>query len=375
VSEDSIQRWVEGANRYPLLSAAQELHLATLVRTWLDATDPTPQQIRAGRRAKERLINGNLRLVVKRAFSFRRIISVRGGDLSDAMQESCLGLNRAAELFDPARGYKFSTYACLWIDQAVRRYLLIGVDTIRRPSAAHDVIRRWRYRREGQTADEFCAHWGLTREKLQTELTQHARADCTSLDKQLLEDGPASNLIDFVADPSSDPTQFALEQEFRERLDQIRAQHPDEMGLLELRANGVKAGELAEMEGVTRDRLRQQLAAARSTLRLALAEPVAAAIVATRRQTVLTIPTPPMQASTNNGHRPVEDLEAAYEAAPAIEEAPAPKTRRRRRSAAELAAAPATPAPAGQITFTVGGIEVSADPASAAALIRQLAAA
>ena len=103
---DSLQLFFNQASRYPLLTKQEEIDLA--------------QRIEKGDlAAKERLINSNLRLVVK----FARRYQGHGLPLGDLVQEAMLGLIRAAEKFDWRRGYKFSTYAVLWIKQSIQRGL------------------------------------------------------------------------------------------------------------------------------------------------------------------------------------------------------------------------------------------------------------
>jgi RNA polymerase primary sigma factor len=103
---DSLQLFINQAMRYPLLTAEEEVELAQRIE-------------RGDLAAKERLINSNLRLVIK----FARRYQGHGLDLGDLVQEAMLGLIRAAEKFDWRRGYKFSTYAVLWIKQSIQRGL------------------------------------------------------------------------------------------------------------------------------------------------------------------------------------------------------------------------------------------------------------
>jgi RNA polymerase primary sigma factor len=109
---DSLQLLFNQASRYPLLTREQEVELAQRIE-------------RGDLEAKERLINSNLRLVIK----FARRYQGHGLPLQDLVQEAMLGLIRAAEKFDWRRGYKFSTYAVLWIKQAIQR----GLDNTGRP--------------------------------------------------------------------------------------------------------------------------------------------------------------------------------------------------------------------------------------------------
>jgi RNA polymerase primary sigma factor len=104
---DSFQIFYNQASRYPLLTGPEELELAKAIE-------------RGDLAAKDRLINSNLRLVVK----FARRYQGHGLSLEDLVQEGMLGLIRASEKFDWRRGYKFSTYAVLWIKQSMQR----GID-------------------------------------------------------------------------------------------------------------------------------------------------------------------------------------------------------------------------------------------------------
>jgi RNA polymerase primary sigma factor len=103
---DSLQLFLNDASRYPLLTAEEEVELAKRIE-------------RGDLAAKDRMVNSNLRLVVSIARRYQGL----GLPLADLIQEAMLGLIRAVEKFDWRRGYKFSTYATLWIRQAIQRGL------------------------------------------------------------------------------------------------------------------------------------------------------------------------------------------------------------------------------------------------------------
>jgi RNA polymerase sigma factor (sigma-70 family) len=109
---DGFQRFLSQASRYPLLTREEEVDLARRIE-------------RGDLAAKERLINSNLRLVIK----FARPYQGNGLSMEDLVQEGMLGLIRAAEKFDHQRDYKFSTYAVSWIKRAIQR----GLDNTSRP--------------------------------------------------------------------------------------------------------------------------------------------------------------------------------------------------------------------------------------------------
>ena len=103
---DSFRLFVNQAGRYPLLTREEEVELAKRIE-------------RGDLAAKEKLVNSNLRLVIKFASRYQG----HGLSLQDLVQEAMLGLIRATEKFDWRKGYKFSTYAVLWIKQSIQRGL------------------------------------------------------------------------------------------------------------------------------------------------------------------------------------------------------------------------------------------------------------
>ena len=117
---DSARQWVKAAQGVPLLTPAEELHQAALVQAWQrhpDGPDGAPKAVkRRGLRARNRIVSANLRLVAKYAQARQH-----SGPLCDRLQNGTLGLVRAAELFDPARGYRFSTFAFWWLRAEIGR--------------------------------------------------------------------------------------------------------------------------------------------------------------------------------------------------------------------------------------------------------------
>ena len=105
-ANDSFQIFLTQASRYPLLTADEEIELAKAIE-------------RGDLRAKDRMVSSNLRLAVSIARRYQGL----GLSLQDLVQEAMPGLIRAAEKFDWRRGYKFSTYATLWIRQSIQRGL------------------------------------------------------------------------------------------------------------------------------------------------------------------------------------------------------------------------------------------------------------
>ena len=141
-SSDPISWYLSTIGRIPLLTPAEEIELGNQVQAMMTLTEDclinneskefTSRErrlIRIGRRAKERMMKANLRLVVSVAKKYQG----KGLELLDLVQEGSLGLERAVEKFDPTRGYKFSTYAFWWIRQSMTRAIACQSRTIRLP--------------------------------------------------------------------------------------------------------------------------------------------------------------------------------------------------------------------------------------------------
>jgi RNA polymerase primary sigma factor len=137
VSADSIGWYLSTIGRVPLLTPAEEIELAHHVQCGkrlleTPAEQRTPKQnrqIRMGQRARDRMMAANLRLVVSVAKKYQN----QGLELLDLVQEGAIGLERAVDKFDPAMGYKFSTYAYWWIRQGMTRAIDNSARTIRLP--------------------------------------------------------------------------------------------------------------------------------------------------------------------------------------------------------------------------------------------------
>jgi len=235
------------AGRQPLLTPAEELHLGQAIRRWQDHPDgpdlaPAPVR-RRGLRARDRMVEANLRLVVSVAGKYRSKISARRHCLSDALQEGTIGLQRGAEKFDPARGYKFSTYAYWWIRQAITRWL-DQQDLIRLPINVSEQLRS--------------AEVDLSDPRLAAAV---AARRLSSIDLPI---GEGSNTVaDMVAAPAEDPLEWV---DAAAMVARMRSAWPDDVALLEL-AQDHHGPELAMLLDVSRATVHLRLAASRARLR------------------------------------------------------------------------------------------------------------
>ncbi|TJZ55694.1 sigma-70 family RNA polymerase sigma factor [Streptomyces piniterrae] len=278
-SSDLFRQYLREIGRIPLLSAAEEVELARRVEAGLFAEEKltsTPdlasqlavdldKLVVLGRMAKRRLIEANLRLVVSVA---KRYVG-RGLTMLDLVQEGNLGLIRAVEKFDYARGYKFSTYATWWIRQAMSRALADQARTIRVPVHVVELINRvvrvqrrmLQERGYEPTPQEVAAHLDLTEERVsevlrlaQEPVSLHApvgEEDDVALG-DLIEDGDAASPAESAA--------FLL---LREHLDAVLSTLGErERKVVQLRY-GLADGrprtleEIGRIFGVTRERIRQ----------------------------------------------------------------------------------------------------------------------
>jgi RNA polymerase primary sigma factor len=202
---ESVDQLLAHSRRYPLLTPEQEIELAQRIE-------------RGDLRAKELLINSNLRLVASNARRYQN----QGLPLADLVQEGMLGLIRASEKFDWRKGFRFSTYATLWIRQAIQRGLENSGRTIRLPVHVAQRSRKvGRVERElsvrlgrEPTIEEIADETGLPIDQI--EEVRHQRAALVSLDQQVGEDGDTA-LGDLLPSDQEAPEDTAWDNE-RERL-------------------------------------------------------------------------------------------------------------------------------------------------------------
>lgn len=278
-SSDLFRQYLREIGRIPLLTAAEEVDLARRVEAGLFAEEKLSNApdldsqlaldldrlVVLGRMAKRRLIEANLRLVVSVA---KRYVG-RGLTMLDLVQEGNLGLIRAVEKFDYARGYKFSTYATWWIRQAMSRALADQARTIRVPVHVVELINRvvrvqrrmLQERGYEPTPEEVAAHLDLAPERVsevlrlaQEPVSLHApvgEEDDVALG-DLIEDGDAASPVESAA--------FLLLREHLEAVLSTLGERERKVvqlryGLADGRARTLE--EIGRIFGVTRERIRQ----------------------------------------------------------------------------------------------------------------------
>ena len=277
---DPVKDYLKQIGRVNLLNAEQEVDLSERIEAGLYAqhlldTESDKMDFKRrrelkwaandGKRAKDHLLEANLRLVV----SLAKRYTGRGMLFLDLIQEGNLGLIRAVEKFDWKKGFKFSTYATWWIRQAITRAMADQARTIRVPVHMVEVINKLsRVQRQmlqdlgrEPTPDELARELDLPVEKVQ-EVQKYGR-EPISLHTPLGEDGD-SEFGDLIEDTDaiapSDAVAFSLLQEqFKQVLETLS---PREAGVIKMRY-GLEDGQpktlddIGRVYGVTRERIRQ----------------------------------------------------------------------------------------------------------------------
>lgn len=284
MTADHFRDYLNVIGRYPLLTPEQEIQLSRQVHRMLALRDQsTPltkkeeREIKIGKRAKDTIINSNLRLVVHIAKKYTVRLRYNGLELMDLIQEGAIGLDRAAEKFDGAKGYRFTTYAYWWIRQAMSRAIETKERLIRLPSKALQVINN-----VGRIRNEFMQENG--RYPTTVELAEALEIDPDellmlvnrsathmSLDKLMIEEdgvpllnviaGDDDNVVE-LADEYGEQLKLAFFSLSKAERDIIASQ---------FEVYGAKHKTLNVLgieQGVTRERVRQRMTMAQRKLRI-----------------------------------------------------------------------------------------------------------
>ncbi|WP_338430045.1 RpoD/SigA family RNA polymerase sigma factor [Synechococcus elongatus IITB3] len=290
-TSDHVSWYLSSIGRIPLLTAEEEVELSRKVQLMMallenpDAESNSENQaiLKAGQKAKAKMLKANLRLVVSVAKKYQN----QGLELLDLIQEGSLGLERAVEKFDPALGYKFSTYAYWWIRQSMTRAIDNHARTIRLPIHVSEKISRIKKMTRELTHQlrrlpsraEIAEALKLPLQDVEMLLSQST--PCTSLDAQARGDDGRSFLGDLIPDPKSLEPMDAMDRHIQHEQISTWLAHltEREQQVLQLRF-GLHDGEqhtLAEIGrrlNVSRERIRQVEARALQKLRVLSQQPL-----------------------------------------------------------------------------------------------------
>ncbi len=285
LASDSIGYYLSSIGRVPLLTAAEEIELAHHVQNMkkmleIPETERSLKHLRLikiGKRARDRMMSANLRLVVSVAKKYQN----QGLELLDLVQEGAIGLERAVDKFDPAMGYKFSTYAYWWIRQGMTRAIDNSARTIRLPIHISEKLSKMRRvsrelsQKSGRqpTRLEMATAMGIEQKDLEDLISQSA--PCASLDAHARGEEDRSTLGELIPDPNGEEPMEGMDRTIqKEHLGTWLTQlNEREQKIMKLRfgLDGEEPLTLAEIGrqiNVSRERVRQLEAKAILKLRV-----------------------------------------------------------------------------------------------------------
>jgi len=262
-----VNRRPERESETPKLLAKYLAHIGQgKLLTHEEEVDLSKRAKAGDRRARQRLIEKNLRLVVSVAKRYRGM----GLPFEDLIQEGNIGLMKAVEKFDPDRGWRFSTYATWWVRQAVQRAVADKGRTIRVPVHMGEKIRKMARAYNELSAEmgrepadeEVAERLGWTPEEVR--YVKDAMPDATSLDRPLTNEDDSSGLGDFVEDEQASDTPGEVMRELESAQLQAAIERlPERHRHILIRRYGLdgrKPGTLAELSEeleISRERVRQ----------------------------------------------------------------------------------------------------------------------
>lgn len=200
-----ISAYLKQVGKHKLLTKSEEIDLAKRIEQG-DAS------------AREKMINSNLRLAISIAKKYHK----SGCSMEDLIQESNIGLMKAVEKFDWRRGFKFSTYACWWIKQAVTRHIAMNKSTVRIPSHAVSIAKNIQSMIENYeeefgtipTTEEICDSLNVSEKMAKSSLASLKLRYLVSLDKEInYHDGGTRTLGDTIPDTQTQSVEDKMEEE------------------------------------------------------------------------------------------------------------------------------------------------------------------
>ena len=284
----SIGAYLNDIGRVPLLTADQEIELARKIQRMQELQDRgtalnsvEKRQVKAGKRAMDKFICANLRLVVSIAKKYQHM--TKSLDLMDLVQEGNMGLIHGVLKFDPERGYKFSTYSYWWVRQAMSRAIRYKDRTVRLPGNIGEMAYSWSIRHQAlrqklgrePSLQDMAKAFKVPVEDVMLFFERGSHA--TSLDQAFGED---TQLVELIADPNDKDGEEAMDlATMRELIEAVKGSlhclDPLQRQAMELRFgfNGHEPMTLTEIgraQGTTRESARTRIKKACNKIKLQL---------------------------------------------------------------------------------------------------------
>ncbi len=264
---DTLTLYLNEIGRHPLLTKKEEVRLSQQIRAGREASERMEQSqyrdleelqglertVKRAKRAKERFILGNLRLVVSVAKKYPVTGSL---ELEDLIQEGNVGLEHAVQKFDGRKGFKFSTYGTFWIRQAINRLIDQHSNLIRIPADTHSALRRQLREADVNSPD-------LSREMSRI----HALTQMSSLDSPLMVDEDR-NLHSLIASDDHSPEDLVRSWHDTEMVREILGQMPPKTAAMLRYRFGLDDGiertfrEIGDLVGVSAESARRTVSKA-----------------------------------------------------------------------------------------------------------------
>ena len=270
---DTILFLKQSAGRFPRLTIEEEIQLGRQIQAMMQGLklpeEDRPEDweciVSQGKRAKNRMIEGNLRLVINIAKKYRNM----GLPFEDLIQEGSIGLNRGVELFDPKKGYKASTYLYAWIRQGITRALANQARMIRLPIFMKERILKLKQiaceltQATGRTPSAETLREAMDLNEDQWKLLIASLADATSYDASVSSLENETSVINMIPSKLETPQENLDAKDERDRLELFLSEIEErEAQVLRLRygigqEEGQSLRKIAQTMGVTKERVRQ----------------------------------------------------------------------------------------------------------------------